>query len=219
MARKRPEYFNALQERLGMIGDFGSNQTTWERINKTRQDENKSRDEQLAWQQAQVDAARRGAQSQAGIAGNIRQGAVSNSPIGYAATNGGSAFDQFVNSISQKESGGNYGAVNRDSGAMGRYQIMPSNISGSGRGWDYEALGHDISTQQFMNSPELQDKIARYKLQQYYDKYGPSGASIAWYAGPGAANRYQQTGYASAAKQGNYPSISSYMNAINKNLL
>jgi hypothetical protein len=114
-----------------------------------------------------------------------------------------------------KESNNNYSAVNKHSGAMGKYQIMPSNIRGKGRGWDYEALGRDVTTQQFMQSPEIQEKIARYKLQSYYQRYGPAGASIAWYAGPGAAQKYAKNGYVSNAGQANgYPSIAAYMNAI-----
>ena len=68
---------------------------------------------------------------------------------------GGKGFSSFMGAISAKESGNNYGARNRDSGAMGKYQIMPANIQGN-RGWDYEALGRNISTSQFMASPHLQ---------------------------------------------------------------
>lgn len=125
---------------------------------------------------------------------------------------GGKSFENFVNAITGQESGGNYNARNRSSGAMGRYQIMPSNIRGTGKGWDYEALGRDISESQFMGNPKLQDAIARYKLQQYYNKYGPRGAAIAWYAGPGMVGR------AGNKSQGAYPTINQYANAILKRM-
>jgi hypothetical protein len=126
---------------------------------------------------------------------------------------GGGSFENFVNAITGQESGGNYGARNSSSGAMGRYQIMPGNISGSHKGWDYEALGYDISASQFMHNPKLQDAIARYKLQQYYKKFGPRGAAIAWYAGPGAVNRVNLN-----KSQGAYPTINQYANAILKRM-
>lgn len=122
-------------------------------------------------------------------------------------------FGAFMKAISAQESGGNYGAINRDSGAMGKYQIMPGNIRGSKRGWDYEALGRDVSTSEFINNPQLQEQIAQYKMQQYYKKWGPRGAAIAWYAGPGAVN------YKNLNKsQGKYPSISGYVDSILRRL-
>jgi len=119
------------------------------------------------------------------------------------------SFGQFISAISGQESGGNYGARNRSSGAMGKYQIMPGNIRGKGKGWDFEALGRDISEAQFMASPQLQEAIARYKLQQYFNKWGPRGAAIAWYAGPGAVNRVNLN-----KSQGAYPTINQYANSI-----
>lgn len=125
---------------------------------------------------------------------------------------GGGSFENFVRAISGQESGGNYSSRNGSSGAMGRYQIMPGNIAGSG-GWDKEALGYNVTPQQFMSNPKLQDAIARYKLQQYYKKYGPRGAAIAWYAGPGAVGRVGGN-----KSQGAYPTINQYANQILKRM-
>lgn len=119
----------------------------------------------------------------------------------------GNNFNSFMNAIVGKESGGNYSARNKDSGAMGKYQVMPGNIAGSG-GWDKEALGYNISSAQFMASPELQDKIAQFKLKSYFDKYGPAGAAVAWYAGPG------MVGKAGNGSQGAYPTINAYSASI-----
>jgi hypothetical protein len=128
---------------------------------------------------------------------------------GNGGQTGGSAFDKFMNAISQQESGGNYHSVNRDSGAMGKYQIMPGNLPS----WSKQALGHSISRSTFLNSPELQEQIARYQMQQYYNKWGPRGAAIAWYAGPGAVNSRNLN-----KSQGNYPTISGYVSSVLRRL-
>lgn len=127
---------------------------------------------------------------------------------------GDSELEKLYNSIAQQESGGNYGARNRSSGAMGKYQIMPSNLGGSRSGWDYEALGYDVSPQQFMSDPNIQEQIARYKLKQYYDQFGAGGAAVAWYSGPGNVAKKMN----STKAQGSYPSINAYMNAIKRRM-
>lgn len=128
---------------------------------------------------------------------------------GNGGQTGGTSFDKFMNSISQQESGGNYHSVNRDSGAMGKYQIMPGNLPS----WSKQALGHSISRSTFLNSPQLQEQIARYQMQQYYNKWGPRGAAIAWYAGPGAVNSRNLN-----KSQGNYPTISGYVSSVLRRL-
>lgn len=118
-------------------------------------------------------------------------------------TSGG--FEAFVNAISGQESGGNYDAVNGRTGAAGKYQIMPENWPS----WSQEA-GLPEATPM---TPESQEKVARYKLKQYYDNYGPRGAAIAWYAGEGALN---YSGAALSRKQGSgdEPSINEYADSI-----
>lgn len=147
-----------------------------------------------------------------------RQLALANTPVNISVPNvvgtgnyPKNQFGQFLQAIAGKESGGNYGAVNPDSGAMGKYQIMPANLAGSGRGWDYEALGRDISSQQFLSSPKLQEAIARHKLRQYYTQYGPAGAASAWYSG-------SPSKWNDRTPQGNYPSIHGYVMDILKAL-
>lgn len=203
----------AMRRRLMAIDDQGNSQTTWQSIAAQRDAQRKRDEEAYNWQRAYIDRINMINQTQQQIAGGegFRQG----SPSGFELGNGSNSFNKFVNQIGSKESSGNYGAVNRSSGAMGKYQIMPSNIQGARRGWDYEALGRDVSVSQFMKSPQIQEQIARYKLQQYYQKYGPAGASIAWYAGPNAANKYVNSGRVSTrGESGGYPSVYSYMNSI-----
>lgn len=103
---------------------------------------------------------------------------------------GNKKLDAFLKAIADQESGGNYSAVGvrtKYGTAQGKYQILDSNINGPG-GWDKEVLGKNISVKQFLNNPNLQEKIARGKLTSYYKKYGARGAAKAWYAGPGNAN-------------------------------
>lgn len=123
----------------------------------------------------------------------------------------GGSFGSFLRSIAAQESGGNYGAVNRSSGAMGKYQIMPGNLVGLRRGWDYEALGRDVSNTEFLRSPQIQEAIAQFKLRSYYNKWGPAGAAVAWYAGPGAVGRKLRR---SRGYTGGYPSIDAYMRQV-----
>lgn len=87
-------------------------------------------------------------------------------------------FDRFAAAVVQQESGGNYQARS-PAGALGKYQILASNIPA----WSREILGYPITPQQFLESPSLQDAIGLGKLRQYYQRYGPAGAAAAWYSG------------------------------------
>jgi hypothetical protein len=124
--------------------------------------------------------------------------------IGGNAVGGSPRLAAVMRVLRMQESGGNFGAVNKDSGALGGWQIMPSNIKGTGRGWDYEALGKDVSTDQFLNNRSIQRAIVRYKLGQYLKKYGVKGALSAWYSG-------SPTRWNEQTPQGGYPSVHDYV--------
>lgn len=127
----------------------------------------------------------------------------------------GDMFGRFVSAISGRESGGNYHARNPDSGALGKYQIMPGNVAP----WSREILGYSVSPNQFYNSPQLQEQIAQGMLRKYFNQYGPEGAAVAWYAGPGTARKYlSQGGKGYGARQGKYSSISAYALGILKQM-
>lgn len=112
--------------------------------------------------------------------------------------------------IKGKESSGDYGAVNRDSGAMGAYQIMPSNIfANNGSDWDRQALGRDVSREEFMSSPGIQDAIAKYKLGLYLKSRGMAGAAATWYGGDWGYNHMHDR-----KPQAGYPSMYDYVMAI-----
>lgn len=68
--------------------------------------------------------------------------------------------------------------------AHGKFQIMGSNIGP----WSKEILGQEVTPQQFLANPQLQDQIFQGKFNQYVQKYGPEGAAKAWFAGEGGMN-------------------------------
>ena len=116
-----------------------------------------------------------------------------------------SGREAFINAIAGQESGGDYGAVNGRTGASGKYQIMPENWPA----WAEEAgIGADAEM-----TPENQEIVARYKLGEYYDKYGARGAAIAWYAGEGALN-YSEEALNRKQGKGDEPSINEYADSV-----
>ncbi len=163
-----------------------------------------------------VDANARAASRQQALA--AQQSAYQGMPQVDAGFGGPSArgdFGSFVRAISGRESGGNYRARNPDSGALGKYQIMPANVAP----WSREILGRSVTPNQFYNDPRLQEQIAQGMLRKYYDRYGPEGAAVAWYAGPGTAQKYlRQGGRGYDRAQGKYSSISAYALGILKKM-
>ena len=134
--------------------------------------------------------------------------------------------DHLAAALKIKESNGNYQAVNPDANgpgdpALGAYQILLSNFEGPG-GWDKEHLGFEITKDQFLDTPALQDLMASEELRAKRDKL-PEGLSEeeqvrrltgAWYGGnrwlhkdsseqPKNTYTYEEGGTV-------YPSISSY---------
>ena len=69
-------------------------------------------------------------------------------------------LDRFMTAVARVESGGNHRAVNKVSGAFGRYQIMPSNW----RGWAKRYLGNANAKP----TPANQEKVARAKMRSLY---------------------------------------------------
>jgi hypothetical protein len=93
-------------------------------------------------------------------------------PPGQEHTNG--TIDTLKQGISSVETPGSkepYKALGpvTSSGdrAYGKYQVMGANIPA----WSKEALGYSISPQEFLERPDLQEKIVDNKLGQYVDQY------------------------------------------------
>lgn len=73
-------------------------------------------------------------------------------------------LDRFMTAVARVESGGNHKAVNRVSGAYGRYQILPSNW----RAWARRYLGNANARPTATN----QEKVARGKMRSLYHWLG-----------------------------------------------
>lgn len=94
----------------------------------------------------------------------------------------------YASAISSIESGGNYsilGPETKGDRAYGKYQVMGANIGP----WSKEVLGFEVTPQQFLGNPQIQDAVFQGKFGQYVDKYGPEGAAQAWFAGPGGVGK------------------------------
>jgi len=94
-----------------------------------------------------------------------------------------------IRTIESGSAAGNYSALGplTKSGdrAYGAYQMMGNNIPS----WSKAALGRQVSTNEFLANPNLQDQIFAHRFGGYMGKYGPEGASRAWFAGEGGMNR------------------------------
>ncbi|EAX47558.1 Lytic transglycosylase, catalytic [Thermosinus carboxydivorans Nor1] len=126
--------------------------------------------------------------------------------------------EALVKAIAEQESGGDYGAVNPDSGARGKFQIMPENWPE----WAEEfGLGRDAPM-----TPENQEYVATRKIRQLFDKYGNAeDVARAWYAGEGYVDalrrgeppyspdvRFNADGIADP--NGQYPSVNEYAQQV-----
>lgn len=179
-------------------------QQTWQ------QSQQAALQKQQATYAAQLKQAQLAGVQQAGQAATTAGSTVSvpGAPSGNYSGAKGNTFENFLHAISGRESGGNYSAVNRDSGALGKYQVMPGNVAS----WTKAATGKSYTPQQYLASPQLQETTAQYMLKNYYNKYGPAGAAVSWYSGEGNAKKYMANPNAPqyTRKQGAYSSIGAY---------
>ena len=102
----------------------------------------------------------------------------------YPLENPSIDVSKIMKAIGQFESSGNYGSIGvpTKSGdrAYGKYQIMGANIPS----WSQQALGRQIGVDEFMGNPSLQDAIAQFQMQKYYDKYrNPNDVASMWFSG------------------------------------
>ena len=112
-------------------------------------------------------------------------------------------LESFMNALAGKESGGNYNARNEDSGASGKFQIMPANWPS----WAAEA-GLSPSAPQ---TPANQERVARYKILQYYKTFGNwEDVAAAWYSGSGRKPKTLDNPQGG----GKYPTIRQYVDDV-----
>jgi hypothetical protein len=116
--------------------------------------------------------------------------------------------------IKGQESAGSYSAKNKDSHALGAYQIMPEYISP----WAEEAgIAGGVSEDEFLANPQLQDQIAGFKVNQYLSEALQKGfagyeacryVAASWYSGDGDNLNDAQPQYWDNGAY--YPSIRDY---------
>jgi hypothetical protein len=126
-----------------------------------------------------------GATGGAGLLGGVFSSggtATAASGIGTAAAPTATEMTAAAAAIKTMESGsaaGNYGLVQPTTGALGAYQVMPSNVGP----WTQQYTGQALSSQQFLQNPQAQDQVFQGQFGSYANKYGMTGASQAWFAG------------------------------------
>ena len=130
---------------------------------------------------------------------------------------GGSGnVEAFRAAIIGKESGGNYNAVNPDSGALGIGQVMPENVGP----WTQRYLGVTLTPQEFLNDRTAQDAVVNGRFRDMLADQAAAGykgeeairrAAAVWYSGDGNLWNYNKPEYYNGRR---YPSIAEYTKAI-----
>lgn len=119
-------------------------------------------------------------------AGAPQQEAAGSTPS-PAAMGGASAEPDgspYASAIKSVESGGKYDIVGpthpKYGRALGAYQVMEANLPG----WSKAALGREVSPDEFLASPKVQDAVFQDRFGGYVQKYGnPQDAASAWFTG------------------------------------
>lgn len=90
--------------------------------------------------------------------------------------------------------------------ALGAFQIMPGNLPE----WSQEALGREVTPDEFLANPELQDAITRHQMQKNLQKYGnPDDVASVWFTGRPVAQ-------AQGAKDVTGTDVNEYVSRFNK---
>lgn len=122
----------------------------------------------------------------------------------------------FREAIIGKESGGNYGAVNPDSGALGVGQVMPENVGP----WTEKYLGRRLTPEQFLQDKAAQDKVVNGRFNDMIADQQAAGfkgelmirrAAAVWYSGQPNLWNNTKPQYSNGRQ---YPSVAEYTKAI-----
>lgn len=142
-----------------------------------------------------------------------------------------SDIDILRNAIIGQESAWESRIINADSGALGLGQVMPENLApvdAQGKeipnsGWDYEALGEDLTPEAFLRSPAKQIKIINYQLAKIHQQQLDAGHSqdeairrtaATWYSGnPDRADDLTPE-YWDGDRDKAYPSVKEYSDQV-----
>ena len=123
----------------------------------------------------------------------------------------------------QENAGGNYLLKHEPTTMLG-YDGQPMQVQALGAygildvNWDKwaEQAGYKGADWRI---PEMQDIVAAYKFTEYFNKYGSWDlVAVAWYAGPGAANKAKGLGIESVSGIGNLesfgPAVGDYVTSV-----
>lgn len=102
---------------------------------------------------------------------------------------------KFRRAVIGKESGGNFKAVNPDSGALGYGQVMPYNVGP----WTARFFGRRLTPAQYLRNPQAQVAVMDGVMGEYLQQQLAAGfkgtvairrAAAMWYGGPKGAKLY-----------------------------
>jgi len=140
-------------------------------------------------------------------------------------------IDIYLEALKMQESSGNYQAQHTPEvitdivtgkkirvQAVGAYGILDINWTGTEtqKSWAEQA-GYKNAD---WHDPVAQDAVAKYKVQEYFNKYGSWDAvSVAWFSGEGNANKLVKNGTIDySASDANGQTIENYVNQMNKKI-
>ena len=104
-------------------------------------------------------------------------------PISYEGNE-----DAIARSVKDIESSGDYTirgpvvkkGMYKGQRALGAYQVMPGNLSS----WSKAAIGREVSQREFLENPEMQDKVFLYQIRLNAEKYGSVDDAVSvWFTG------------------------------------
>jgi len=124
-------------------------------------------------------------------------------------------INRLMKAIASQESGGNHELINGDSGASGKWQVMPENIPE----WSRAALGREVSHAEFMANPKLQQQIVSHRLNLYLNQQSTTlpleqrirMAASGWYSGQQKLWNNTRPQYSNGRR---YPSIAEYTASV-----
>ncbi|MEY9397937.1 hypothetical protein ABIF66_008756 [Bradyrhizobium japonicum] len=150
-----------------------------------------------------------------GAEAQVAQAPAQQSPVApVAPVAPGDPMARYAQATSAIESGspqGNYRLVGPQTKtgdrAFGRYQVMGANIPE----WTGRYYGQRLTPREFLTNPEAQDAVYKGEFGRLVEKYGPTGAAKAWFAGERGMNNPN-------ARDILGTSVSSYADRFNRNL-
>jgi hypothetical protein len=121
------------------------------------------------------------------------------------------SFKSIYDAQAEQESGGSYTAMNKDSGALGKWQIMPE--------YWFNEIGldpnSDTDKQTFLNNPQLQDALHEKIMDQLSATYnGDTDKVLAAYYGGDWAAQVVGTPDGDAPQKNGMPSVNAYVASI-----